>query len=174
VSDVAQLARRINAVARLSGSFRLRSGQLADTHFDKYQFEAPPALLRAIGEHLATMVPSGTEILVGLEMGGIPVVMILSQVTGLPAAFLCKAAKPYGTCRAAEGPSLRGKQAVLVEDVVSTAGALFDGLDLWANTGAVVGDALLRDRSGRWRHRRACRPRGEVACAPDHATARCG
>ena len=55
-------------------------------------------------------------------------VTVLSQVTGLPAAFIRKAAKTYGTCRYAEGTSLSGKNVVLIEDVVSSGGAILEAL----------------------------------------------
>ena len=122
------LPARIRQTARLTGSFTLRSGQVSDVYFDKYQFEADPALLRAIAEALVPLVPEGTEVLAGLEMGGIPIVTLLSQVTGLPAAFIRKEPKAYGTCRYAEGAALAGNRFVLVEDVVSSGGALVDAL----------------------------------------------
>jgi orotate phosphoribosyltransferase len=122
------LPARIRSTAKLSGSFTLRSGEVSDTYFDKYQFEAQPQLLREIAQALAPLVPAGTEVLAGLEMGGIPVVTMLSQVTGLPAAFVRKEAKSYGTCRYAEGASLQGKRFILVEDVVSSGGAILDAL----------------------------------------------
>ena len=123
------LARRIRDCARLSGSFVLRSGKVSDTYFDKYQFESDPSLLNAIAEELARLVPEGTEVLAGLEMGGIPIVTMLSQATGLPCAFIRKEPKDYGTCRYAEGASLQGKKVVLVEDVVSSGGAIIDALE---------------------------------------------
>ncbi len=122
------LAARIRRSARLSGHFVLRSGLTSDTYFDKYQFESDPQLLRAIAEAMAPLVPPGTEVLAGLEMGGIPIVTLLSQVTNIPAAFIRKEAKDYGTCRYAEGASLQGKRFILVEDVVSSGGALIDAL----------------------------------------------
>jgi orotate phosphoribosyltransferase len=122
------LARRIDQAARIAGRFVLRSGQVSDTYFDKYRFEAEPELLRAIAESLAPLVPAGTEVLAGLEMGGIPIVSVLSQVTGLPAAFIRKEAKQYGTRRYAEGAMLEGRRFVLVEDVVSSGGAILDAL----------------------------------------------
>jgi orotate phosphoribosyltransferase len=79
---------------------------------------------------MATLVPPGTEVLAGLEMGGIPIVTMLSQVTGLRAAFIRKIPKDYGTCRYAEGASLVGRQFVLVEDVVTSGGAIVDALSL--------------------------------------------
>ncbi len=39
------LAVEINRVCRLTGEFTLRSGRVADTYLDKYQFESRPALL---------------------------------------------------------------------------------------------------------------------------------
>ena len=39
------------------------------------------------------LIPSGVEVLAGPEMGGIPIVTMLSQVTGLHAAFIRKEPK---------------------------------------------------------------------------------
>ena len=130
-----RVAARIRAVARLTGRFVLRSGRVADTYFDKYRFEADPTLLRAIAEMLARRLPADTEVVAGVELGGIPLVTVLSQVTGLPAAFVRKEAKTYGTCRYAEGASLAGRRFVLVEDVVSTGGALLDFVAMLAADG---------------------------------------
>jgi len=122
------LKTRVLRAATLTGHFTLRSGEVASTYFDKYLFESDPVLLRAIAERMAELVPPQTEILAGLEMGGIPVVTALSQVTGLPAAFIRKAPKTYGTCKFAEGPDLPGRNVVLVEDVVSSGGSLLDAV----------------------------------------------
>jgi hypothetical protein len=89
------LGRRVNDVSRVQGDFVLRSGRTAAEYFDKYQFEADPALLDTIAGRLAALVPPGTEVLAGLEMGGIAVVTALGRHTGLPCAFVRKRAKPY-------------------------------------------------------------------------------
>lgn len=87
-------------------------------------------MLLAIAKGLAELVPPGTEVLAGLEMGGIPVVTVLSQVTGLPVAFIRKQPKDYGTCRYAEGAPLSGRRFILVEDVVTSGGAILDALQM--------------------------------------------
>jgi orotate phosphoribosyltransferase len=124
------IAARIKSCAQLEGSFTLRSGKVSNTYFDKYRFESDPTLLRDIATDMARLVPSGTEVLAGLEMGGIPVVTMLSQVTGIPAAFIRKEAKSYGTCKYAEGAQLEGRRFVLIEDVVSSGGAIIDAMKL--------------------------------------------
>lgn len=118
----ARLARRIHSVAHLWGTFTLRSGRVSEEYFDKYRFESDPVLLADIADAMASLVPSGTEVLAGLEMGGIPVVTALSRVTGLPAAFVRKAAKAYGTARLAEGVEVSGRRVLVVEDVVTSGG----------------------------------------------------
>ena len=65
VSDVhppdPDLARDIDGCCRLTGEFTLRSGQVSHEYFDKYLFEAEPALLRDIAEAMASLVPAGTR-----------------------------------------------------------------------------------------------------------------
>lgn len=116
------LARDIYRRCHLTGEFTLRSGRVASEYFDKYQLEADPVLLDAVTARMASLVPAGTEVLAGLEMGGIAVVTALSRRTGLPAAFVGKTAKPYGTARLAEGAEVAGRSVVVVEDVVTSGG----------------------------------------------------
>ncbi|MFI0940215.1 orotate phosphoribosyltransferase [Streptomyces sp. NPDC021020] len=120
----ADLARRIREAAHLTGRFTLRSGRTATDYFDKYRFEADPVLLDEITARMAPLVPSGTEVLAGLEMGGIPVVTALGRHTGLPCAFVRKEAKAYGTCRLAEGAEVAGRRVLVVEDVVTSGGQI--------------------------------------------------
>jgi len=119
-----ELARKIFDVSNLKGSFRLRSGAVSDTYFDKYLFEADPALLKQIAQGMSALVPAEAEALAGLELGGIPLVTMLSQVTALPALFVRKAAKDYGTCKLAEGGEVKGRKLVIVEDVVTSGGQI--------------------------------------------------
>lgn len=120
--DRITLAKEINKVSSLTGQFTLRSGQISDRYFDKYRFESNPALLRAIANHLAPLIPDGTDVLAGLEMGGIPIATMLSQVSGLPCAFVRKEAKAYGTCQLAEGCDIKRKRILIVEDVITSGG----------------------------------------------------
>jgi orotate phosphoribosyltransferase len=118
------LARQVYDVAHITGTFTLRSGRVAHEYFDKYRFEADPVLLDRIAAAMTSLIPADTEVLAGLEMGGIPVVTALSRHAGLPAAFVRKTAKPHGTCRLAEGANVAGKRVLVVEDVVTSGGQL--------------------------------------------------
>ena len=93
----AETAKRIFETAHITGTFTLRSGQVSNEYFDKYLFEAQPDLLAAIVTEMRALLPEGTQVLAGLETGGIPLCTILSAQTGIPAAFVRKKAKEYGT-----------------------------------------------------------------------------
>jgi orotate phosphoribosyltransferase len=122
------LANDLNSIARLSGAFRLRSGQVAAEYFDKYRFEAQPALLERVAREMLALLPAETEVLAGLELGGVPIATAMSLAGGLPAVFVRKAAKDYGTCRAVEGLDLSGRQVTLIEDVITTGGAVVEAV----------------------------------------------
>jgi orotate phosphoribosyltransferase len=124
--DRADLAHRIHQAAHLSGTFTLRSGIVSNEYFDKYRFEADPQLLWDIAEGMAPLVPSDVDALAGLELGGVPLAAVLSQVTRLPAFFVRKQAKSYGTCQLAEGGEIDGRRLCVVEDVVTSGGAILD------------------------------------------------
>jgi len=140
--DKAQLAEQVVKVALRRGQFKLRSGQTSDVYFDKYQFEARPTLLREIARQLAPLVPKETEVLAGLELGGVPIATALSFETGLIAAFVRKERKSYGTCLIAEGAEVRGKRVCIVEDVITTGGAVLDSVRELRAEGAIVDTVL--------------------------------
>ena len=149
MTDRGSLAERINACARLRGSFVLRSGQTSDVYFDKYRFESDPALLTEIAGGLETLLPADAEVLAGLELGGVPLATALSLRSGLPVAFVRKQAKTYGTARLAEGASIEGRRVVVVEDVITTGGQVLESVAALRQQGAQIDTVLcVIDRSG--------------------------
>jgi orotate phosphoribosyltransferase len=133
------LAKRIYDTAHITGDFTLRSGAKSTEYFDKYLFEADPKLLADIAEAMVKLVPPGIDTLAGLEMGGIPIATMLSQLTGLPVLFVRKKAKDYGTCKIAEGGQVRGRKLLIVEDVVTSGGAILDAAKALRAEGAELG-----------------------------------
>jgi orotate phosphoribosyltransferase len=146
--NLADLARRVGEACRLTGTFTLRSGQVSTTYFDKYLFEADPALLREVAAAAVGLIPAGTEVLAGLELGGVPVATALSLATGLPAAFVRKEAKKYGTAKLAEGAEIAGRRVLIVEDIVTTGGqVVLSARDLRERGASLVGALCVIDRS---------------------------
>jgi orotate phosphoribosyltransferase len=133
-----RLALELNAVARLEGSFILRSGASATEYFDKYRFEADPKLLAQVAEAMLALVPSDVAVLAGVELGGVPIATAMSLADGRPTAFVRKQAKTYGTCLAVEGTAVAGRKVAIIEDVISTGGAVREAADRLAEAGAEI------------------------------------
>jgi orotate phosphoribosyltransferase len=146
--DRQSLARQVGEACRLTGQFTLRSGQVSTTYFDKYLFEADPSLLGEVAQLAAALIPEHTEVLAGLELGGVPVATAISLATGIPTAFVRKKAKPYGTAKLAEGAEVASRRVLVVEDVVTTGGQVAASTAELRKLGAVVESVLcIIDRS---------------------------
>ncbi len=137
-----ELARKIYEICYLTGTFKLRSGQISNEYFDKYRFESMPHLLKSVAEHLKSLIPNDTQALAGLEMGGIPIATALSLETGIPVVFVRKQAKEYGTCLFAEGIDIEGKKLCIVEDVITTGGQVLTSVQDLRNSNAVINTVL--------------------------------
>lgn len=144
------LGTAVYRACHLNGEFTLRSGQVSNEYFDKYLFEGDPVLLRQVAEAMVPLLPQ-CDVLAGMEMGGIPIVTVLSQLTGLPAVFVRKEAKAYGTRKVAEGGPVSGLRVVGIEDVVTTGGALINGCKALRGGGAILDTvvcAIDREQGG--------------------------
>jgi len=136
------LAKSINSRSRLTGSFTLRSGRVANEYFDKYLFESDPKLLKEVADRMAKLVPTNAQMIGGLELGGVPLATLVGQVTGLPVLFVRKEAKEYGTRKLAEGGDPKGQCIVLIEDVVTSGGAVINAAAAIRGLGGMVTDVI--------------------------------
>jgi orotate phosphoribosyltransferase len=131
--------------AYLEGDFVLRSGKRSRYYLDKYRFETRPELLGALGERIAALVrehePEAVR-LAGPELGAVALAAAASLASDLPFLIVRKAAKEYGTSNRIEGVFDRGETVALVEDVVTSGGALLDAVEALREAGLVVRTAV--------------------------------
>ena len=137
-----ELAKKIYSASHLNGEFKLRSGQISNEYFDKYLFESDPSMLSEIAKYMKNLVPDETQVLAGLEMGGIPIATMISFETNIKSAFVRKKAKEYGTCKLAEGIDVEGKKVCIIEDVVTTGGQIIASVEELRRKGAIIDTVL--------------------------------
>lgn len=137
------LAKKIYENCHLTGNFTLRSGRKTNEYFDKYQISSNSILLNEITKEMAKLIPDGVEVIAGLEMGAIPVVTMLAYHSGIPAAFVRKKAKEYGTAKLAEGAAIVGKKVLIIEDVVTSGGQVVISAGELRALGAEITHALI-------------------------------
>ena len=139
------LAEALVEHAYLEGDFLLRSGRRSRYYLDKYRFETRPDLLRPLGERIAAGVREhapDADRLAGPELGAVALAAAASLTSGLPFLIVRKAAKEYGTANRLEGPYEAGDCVCLVEDVVTSGGALLESVEALREAGLVVHTAV--------------------------------
>ena len=139
------LAASLKEHAYLEGDFVLRSGKRSSYYLDKYRFETRPELLRPLGERIAAVVrehASDATRLAGPELGAVALAASASLASGLPFLIVRKAAKEYGTTKRIEGVFEPGECVCVVEDVVTSGGALLESVEVLREAGLVVHTAV--------------------------------
>jgi orotate phosphoribosyltransferase len=140
--------------ALLEGDFVLRSGRRSSWYLDKYRFETDPEILRALGQRLAEEVracePEAVR-LAGPALGAVALAASAAMASGLPFIIVRGETKEYGTAKRIEGPFEPGELVCLLEDVVTSGGALADAVEAVRAEGLVVRHAVCvvdRDEGG--------------------------
>jgi orotate phosphoribosyltransferase len=141
----AELKLALRDAAYLEGDFLLRSGKRSRYYLDKYRFETRPDILAALGERIAQAVadfePEAVR-LAGPELGAVALAAAGSLASGLPFVIVRKAAKEYGTSNRLEGVYEEGDCVCLVEDVVTSGGALLEAVEALRDAGLTVRTAV--------------------------------
>lgn len=131
--------------ALLEGDFLLRSGRRSPYYLDKYRFETQPELLRQLGARLAAVVreidPDAVRI-AGPALGAVALAAAASMASDLPFIIVRGETKEYGTANRIEGPYTAGEVVCLVEDVVTSGGALAESVSALRDAGLVVRHAV--------------------------------
>jgi orotate phosphoribosyltransferase len=142
---MSELARMLVDRALLEGDFTLRSGKRSSWYLDKYRFETEPEVLRELGDALARAVrehePDAIR-LAGPALGAVALTAAAALSSGLPFIIVRGETKEYGTANRVEGPFEPGELVCLLEDVVTTGGALVEAVSALRDEGLVVRNAV--------------------------------
>lgn len=131
--------------ALLEGDFVLRSGRRSTWYLDKYRFETEPEILRALGERLAEVAAEHEPEAVRLAapaLGAVALAASAAMASGLPFIIVRGETKEYGTANRIEGPFREGELVCLLEDVVTSGGALGEAVSVLRDEGLVVRNAV--------------------------------
>ncbi|HZS12966.1 MAG TPA: orotate phosphoribosyltransferase [Candidatus Dormibacteraeota bacterium] len=150
------------------GDFVLRSGRRSDFYFDGKQVTLDGRGLYLVSRLILQRVHElpGVTAVGGMTLGADPICSGVAALSGmedeapLQAFIVRKEAKDHGTGKGVEGPPLQpGQRVVLVEDTITTGGALLQAYDRVLETGAVPVEGIVivdREEGGR----EACAARG--------------
>jgi orotate phosphoribosyltransferase len=150
------------------GDFVLRSGRRSDFYFDGKQVTLDGRGLYLVSRLILERCHQlpGVSAVGGMTLGADPIAAGVAALSGmedsrpLQAFIVRKEVKDHGTGKPIEGPALAaGQKVVLVEDTITTGGALLQAYDRVVEAGAVPVEAIVivdREEGGR----EACAERG--------------
>src|SRR5258708_15233291 len=150
------------------GEFILRSGRRSAFYFAGKQVALDGRGLYLVSRLILQRVHElpGVTAVGGMTLGADPIASGVAALSGmedaapLRAFIVRKEVKDHGTGRPIEGPALHeGQRIVLVEDTITTGGALLQAYDRVLEAGAVPVEAIVivdREEGGR----EACAARG--------------
>lgn len=143
------------------GDFVLRSGRRSDFYFDGKQVTLDGRGLYLVSRLILERCRQLPEVTAvgGMTLGADPIAAGVAALSGaederpLRAFIVRKEVKDHGTAKPIEGPALQpGQRVVLVEDTITTGGALLQAYDRVIATGADVVEAIVivdREEGGR-------------------------
>lgn len=142
MADIASLIETSGAIKR--GKFKLSNGMLSDYYIDKYVFETNPEVLASITDEIASRLSADEiDVIAGPELGAIPLVTAVSLATGIPAAYIRKGKKHYGTQARVEGTIEKGNRVAIIEDVTTTGGTILETATLVEEVGGIASRLIV-------------------------------
>ena len=108
----------------LQSPFKLSSGFLSPSYIDCRKIIAYPLAFKSITDMMidtikSDMAPQKPSYIIGGETAGIPFAAVIAQKMGLPLSYVRKKPKDHGRNKLIEGEILRGKNSLLVEDLMT-------------------------------------------------------
>ncbi len=156
MSDRDELLAGIRDKAVVHGDFILSSGQRASTYVDLRRVLLDGRLGPLAGRVLLNATADlSYDAVGGLTLGADPVAYAMMHAaanrgTPIDAFVVRKAEKTHGLQRRIEGPDVKGRRVLAVEDTSTTGGSVLTAVDALEQAGAqVAGVAMLVDRGAR-------------------------
>jgi uridine monophosphate synthetase len=126
------------------GEFTLKSGLKSPIYLDLRRLVTYPRLLAQVASaYLAVLEKLEFDRLAGLPYAAIPIVTAISLQAGYPVIYPRKEIKTYGTKAEIEGEYQAGETAVVVDDLTTTGGSKFEGIQKLTTAGLKVKDVVV-------------------------------
>jgi len=138
---------------RTDGPFTLRSGKVSDWYIDARQTTFSGFGAAAAGDAVLSVIEPDVEAVGGMTMGADPIAVataVRAAATGrtMRAFSIRKEAKAHGTGGRLVGPVGSGNVVAIIDDTVTTGGALVESIEVARAAGLVIRQVIaLVDRS---------------------------
>lgn len=137
--DIKQILKGSGAIK--FGDFELTNGGRSKYYIDVKKAATKPKTLRVICDHIVEKMKNHViepDYIACVELGGVPIGVMVSDRTNLPLIIVRKEIKDHGTKTSLVGDFEIGKTALLLEDVTTTGGSVLSAINALKNEGLYV------------------------------------
>ncbi len=156
MSTKSELIKEIKEKAVVHGKVTLSSGKEADYYIDLRRVTLDSTSAPLVGEVMLELTKElDYEAVGGLTLGADPVATAMMHVASqrgrkIDAFVIRKAEKAHGLQRRIEGPDVKGKKVLAVEDTSTTGRSVLTAVEVLREAGAiVVGVAVIVERGAK-------------------------
>jgi uridine monophosphate synthetase len=131
------------------GSFTLKSGTESPIYIDLRRLAGfPQLLIEVAGAYIDILRDLKFDHLGALPYAALPIATAISLEGNWSMIYTRKEVKSYGTGAQIEGVYQSGQRVVVIDDLISTGGSKFEGIEKFESEGLTVADVVvLIDRS---------------------------
>lgn len=137
---------KINSIKiNLKKSFSWASGWKSPFYFDNRISLSYPIIRKEITKRLVDIIKvnfSDVEIIAGVATAGIPQGALVAEKLNLPFAYIRSKPKSHGMKNMIEGKIDKGKNVLLIEDLISTGGSSIKAVEAVRDSGSNVTSVL--------------------------------
>ena len=137
--DIKQILKECGAIK--FGDFTLTSGKKSRYYIDVRKAVTKPKTLRLICDHIVEKMKNHViepDYIACVELGGVPIGVLVADRTGLPLVIVRKEVKDHGIKGRLMGDVEKGKTALLLEDVTTTGNSILSAINALRSEGLHV------------------------------------
>lgn len=156
MNNISALLAQIKSKAVVHGKVKLSSGKEADFYIDLRRVTLDGEAAPLVGDVMLDLTNElDYDAVGGLTLGADPVATAMLHAAArrgmkLDAFVVRKSGKAHGLQKRIEGPEVKGKRVLAVEDTSTTGGSVLTAVEALKEAGAnIVGIAVIVDRGAR-------------------------
>ncbi len=145
-NDIAKILLKIGAVTlKMDPPYKWVSGIFSPIYCDNRLLMSYPEERKKVVDGFVEIIKNKRiefDVVAGIASSGIPHAAWLAEKLSKPMIYVRKKSKGYGRGKLIEGKLEKGAKVLIVEDLISTAGSLVNGIESVRQAGGIVNNCL--------------------------------